>query len=107
MFLSRFYANEKRSEQQVQAESFNVVPPKHSLREVDWQALGKVNPIIGNQGLCDAGYAFSSAGLIESFYLFTNDNIPLSRQQIVDCAAKYTTFGCEGGSRNGTLTYIR
>jgi hypothetical protein len=57
--------------------------------------------------LCDAGYAFCSAGLIESYYLFKNDNIPLSKQQIVDCSAKYTTFGCSSGSRNGTLTYIR
>lgn len=63
--------------------------------------------VVGNQGLCDAGYAFCSAGLIESFYLIEGQNALLSKQQIVDCSASYTTFGCQSGSRNGTLTYIR
>jgi hypothetical protein len=36
-----------------------------------------------------------------------NQNLTLSKQQIVDCSADYTTFGCQSGSRNGTLTYIR
>lgn len=77
------------------------------LREIDWQALGKISEV-GNQGVCDAGYAFCSAGLIESFYAIQqNKNVVLSKQQIVDCSASYTTFGCQSGSRNGTLTYIR
>lgn len=74
--------------------------------EIDWQALGKVSAV-GAQGQCDAGYAFCSAGLIESFYLIQDKNVVLSKQQIVDCSAEYTTFGCQSGSRNGTLTYIR
>lgn len=76
------------------------------LREIDWQALGKVSEV-GNQGTCDAGYAFCSAGLIESLYLIKGTNVTLSKQQIVDCSADYTTFGCQSGSRNGTLIYIR
>ena len=76
------------------------------LREIDWQALGKVTPV-KDQGLCDAGYAFCSNGLMESYYLFNNKNVSLSEQQIIDCSADYTTFGCQGGSRNGTLIYIR
>ncbi len=76
------------------------------LKEIDWQALGKVSEV-GNQGICDAGYAFCSAGLIESFYAFQDKYVVLSKQQIVDCSASYTTFGCQSGSRNGTLTYIR
>jgi len=39
--------------------------------------------------------------------LFQSKNYTLSEQQILDCSASYTTFGCQGGSRNGTLTYIR
>jgi len=62
---------------------------------------------VKDQGTCDAGYAFCSASLIESFYLLDNKNASLSEQQIVDCSASYTTFGCQSGSRNGTLTYIR
>ena len=38
------------------------------LKEVDWQALGKVSEV-KNQGQCDAGYAFCSTSLFESFYL--------------------------------------
>jgi C1A family cysteine protease len=76
------------------------------LEDIDWLALGKVSPV-RDQGICDAGYAFCSASLIESFYLFQNKNYTLSEQQIIDCSASYTTFGCQGGSRNGTLTYIR
>lgn len=68
--------------------------------------MGKVSPV-RDQGNCDAGYAFCSASLIESFYLFQNQIYTLSEQQILDCSASYTTFGCQGGSRNGTLTYIR
>lgn len=30
-----------------------------------------------------------------------------SEQQIIDCSANYTTFGCEGGSRAGTLQYLQ
>ena len=44
---------------------------------------------------------------MESYYLFKSQNVTLSEQQIIDCSADYTTFGCQGGSRNGTLTYIR
>ena len=76
------------------------------IREVDWQALGKVSAV-KDQGVCDAGYAFCSASLMESYYLFDNKNVSLSEQQIIDCSADYTTFGCQGGSRNGTLIYIR
>jgi hypothetical protein len=34
-----------------------------NLQDVDWQVLGKVSEV-KNQGQCDAGYAFSSTGLI-------------------------------------------
>ena len=76
------------------------------LTEVDWEALGKVTPV-ENQGKCDAGYAFCSASLIESFYLFQSRSVSLSKQQILDCSENYTTFGCEGGSRAGTLKFIQ
>lgn len=102
MFLNRFYESAP-SAQKVQIEEKKITPV---LREIDWQALGKVSEV-GNQGTCDAGYAFCSAGLIESYYLIKGTNVTLSKQQIVDCSADYTTFGCQSGSRNGTLTYIR
>lgn len=33
--------------------------------------------------------------------------IALSEQQIVDCAQDYTTFGCQSGSRSGTLKFLQ
>lgn len=102
MFLNRFYESTS-SPKEVQIEASETTPV---LREIDWQALGKVSDV-GNQGTCDAGYAFCSAGLIESYYLLKGTNVTLSKQQIVDCSADYTTFGCQSGSRNGTLIYIR
>ena len=103
MFLSTVYKTEGHLISNLNQKEEHVVEP---LREIDWQALGKVSAV-KDQGICDAGYAFCSASLIESFYLFSNKNLSLSEQQIIDCSADYTTFGCQGGSRNGTLIYIR
>lgn len=74
--------------------------------DIDWERLGKVTPV-KNQGQCDSGYAFCSTSLGESYALMTSKNILLSEQQIVDCSANYTTFGCESGSRAGTLKYLQ
>lgn len=99
MFLNSIYTSAPSS----QAASSDFAEP---LTEIDWQALGKVSAV-KNQGVCDSGYAFCSTSLIESFYLFDNRNVSLSEQQIIDCSANYTTFGCQGGSRIGTINYIR
>lgn len=102
MFLSSIYYRENRPSVMKEDSTISIEP----LQEIDWQALGKISGV-KDQGTCDAGYAFSSASLIESFYLLENKNVSLSEQQIVDCSASYTTFGCQSGSRNGTLTFIR
>lgn len=99
MFLSTIYGSEQSISK---VEDAGYKP----LQEIDWQALGKVSAV-KDQGICDAGYAFCSSSMIESFYLLDNKNVTLSEQQIIDCSSDYTTFGCSGGSRNGTLIYIR
>ncbi len=76
------------------------------IGDVDWDVLGKVSPV-KNQGTCDAGYAFCSASLVETRLLMKNQGALLSEQQIIDCSADYTTFGCSSGSRAGTLKFAK
>lgn len=76
------------------------------MQDVDWDVLGKVSPVKA-QGNCDAGYAFCSASLVESRLLMKNQGAILSEQQIIDCSADYTTYGCSSGSRAGTLKFAR
>jgi hypothetical protein len=57
----------------VESDKKEVTP----LREIDWQALGKISNV-KDQGVCDAGYAFCSASLMESYYLFNNKTTSLS-----------------------------
>jgi C1A family cysteine protease len=62
---------------------------------------------VKNQGNCDAGYAFCSVSLAESRLLIKGDKTLLSEQQVIDCSADYTTFGCNSGSRAGTLKFAK
>ena len=74
--------------------------------DIDWQKAGKVS-VVKNQGNCDAGYTFCSNSLAESYLIMSRgQTLLLSEQQILDCATNYTTFGCDGGSRAGTLQFL-
>lgn len=72
--------------------------------EIDWEQKGKVSPV-GNQGSCDAGYAFCTGSYFESYILMNGQGVLLSKQQYVDCGSDYTMFGCNSGSRTGALNY--
>ena len=74
--------------------------------DIDWTKLGLISAV-KNQGNCDAGYAFASVSLAESYLLSQGKNLTLSEQQVVDCSSSYTTMGCSGGSRSGTLQFIK
>ena len=83
------------------------VEPTGVVGDVDWEKLGKVSNV-KNQGACDAGYAFCSNSLSESYRVIQGQKmVTLSEQQIIDCAEAYTTFGCQGGSRAGTLKFLQ
>lgn len=45
--------------------------------DIDWERQGKISPV-KSQGQCDAGYAFCSNSLAESFALFNKTTINLS-----------------------------
>lgn len=74
--------------------------------DIDWEKQGKVSPV-KSQGECDAGYAFCSNSLGESYSIMAKTPIILSEQQVVDCSQDYTTFGCSSGSRSGTLKFLQ
>ncbi len=61
------------------------------------------------QGFCGACYAFSSVDALASMYAIYKYGffIPLSVQQILDCANNGLTFGCGGGYLEGALTHIQ
>lgn len=77
---------------------------------VDWREKGIISPV-RNQGKCGACWAYSTVEVVESMAaLFSDvDVIPLSVQQIMDCATANNTkgtHGCEGGDTCSTLRWM-
>jgi len=102
-FLRQFSSEVKRTQKVV--DTYKPFIP--TAPDIDWVLNGKVSPV-KNQGNCDAGYAFSTTGLLESYYLITKAaNNSLSDQQLVDCSTSYGTQGCQGGSRSGAMNYLK
>lgn len=80
---------------------------KHVGADIDWALDGKVSPV-KNQDGCDAGYAFSTTSLFESYFLITKAaKYSFSEQQLIDCSSSFGTSGCKGGSRLGAINYIK
>lgn len=76
----------------------------------DWRNIDGVNWMtpIRNQGACGSCWAFAAAALVESHYNLASDDpnldVNLSEENLVsDCVMS----GCDGGSTNRALTYIR
>ncbi len=79
------------------------VPPNF---DVDWITYGAVSPV-KNEGLCNAGYAFSAVGAIEGLAFVTyRQQTEYSAQEIVDCSQSYGNYGCNGGNMNNVFNFV-
>jgi len=73
--------------------------------EKDWRKDGAVTPV-KNQGTCNAGWAFTTTGVIEGWdFIKTKQLKMLSEQQFVDCA-DMGNQGCKSGWLHSALLYI-
>ncbi|XP_078444269.1 vanillin synthase, chloroplastic-like [Wolffia australiana] len=73
----------------------------------DWREEGIVSPV-KNQGHCGSCWTFSTTGALEAAYTqLTGKSVSLSEQQLVDCAAGFNNFGCNGGLPSQAFEYIK
>ena len=74
--------------------------------DIDWSTKGKVTSV-KNQGACNSDWAFSTIGVVESFYLIKGTSLDLSEQQLMDCSRPQGNLGCNGGLPSYGLNYIK
>eukprot|EP01125_Pyxidicula_operculata_P001322 TRINITY_DN11217_c0_g1_i1.p1 TRINITY_DN11217_c0_g1~~TRINITY_DN11217_c0_g1_i1.p1 ORF type:complete len:567 (-),score=155.92 TRINITY_DN11217_c0_g1_i1:78-1553(-) len=77
---------------------------------IDWRKLGAVT-MVKDQGVCGSCWTFGSAGALEGRYAVAHNQvlIPLSEQQILDCAwgtGPSGDSGCDGGFAPSAFQWI-
>lgn len=85
-----------------QQENANVSLPE----SVDWREEGAVTDV-KNQGSCGSCVAFATTGSVEGHYFLKTGNlIPLSEQNIVDCASPAGSDKCSGHTIHDGVDWI-
>ncbi|KAG2459921.1 CATS protein, partial [Polypterus senegalus] len=79
---------------------------KLNLTSIDYRKLGYVTPV-QDQGTCGCCWAFSAAGAIEGqTFNKTGKLIPLSKQNLLDCAEYLGNQGCTGSRPSLAFQYV-
>ncbi|KAG2460372.1 CATL2 protein, partial [Polypterus senegalus] len=79
---------------------------KLNLTSIDYRTLGYVTSV-QDQGYCGCCWAFSAAGAIEGqTFNKTGKLIPLSKQNLLDCAEYLGNQGCSGGRPSLAFQYV-
>ncbi|XP_030554227.1 cathepsin L1 [Drosophila novamexicana] len=99
--------------EELTARHINFVPATTALSDnlpesFDWREKGGVTPA-GFQGVgCGSCWSFATTGALEG-HLFrrTGVLVPLSQQNLMDCADDYGNMGCDGGFQEYGFEYIR
>uniref|UniRef100_A0AAQ5XQ37 Pro-cathepsin H n=1 Tax=Amphiprion ocellaris TaxID=80972 RepID=A0AAQ5XQ37_AMPOC len=74
---------------------------------IDWRKKGNYVTDVKNQGPCGSCWTFSTTGCLESVAaIATGRLLPLSEQQLVDCAQDFNNHGCKGGLPSQAFEYI-
>jgi cathepsin L len=62
---------------------------------------------VKDQGTCGSCWSFSTVGAMEGQYAKVTGKLPLiSEQQLIDCTWSALNYGCNGGSPDGTLSWL-
>lgn len=74
----------------------------------DWRQQGGVTPARFQGFDCGSCWSFATIGSLEGHvFRRTGQLVPLSEQNLVDCAEAYGSMGCEGGFQEYAFEYIR
>ncbi|KAK5902275.1 hypothetical protein CesoFtcFv8_007546 [Champsocephalus esox] len=74
---------------------------------IDWRKKGNYVTDVKNQAACGSCWTFSTTGCLESVTAInTGKLVPLSEQQLIDCAQDFNNHGCDGGLPSQAFEYI-